>query len=71
MIGVWYSRTRSHMRRRIEATTSERSIMFACICLATQIEEAVFEPGFLGVLLIAEDLQRQFVGRRPAPPCRG
>jgi hypothetical protein len=32
MTGVWYSRKPvSHIRRRIEATTSERSVMLACI----------------------------------------
>ena len=48
------------MRRRIEATTSDRSFMLSCITFAAEVEEAVTQPRLFRVLLIAEDDQRQF-----------
>ena len=54
----------SIIRRRMLAITCERSTMLLLHLLAAQVEEAVLEPGLLGIVALAVDLQRQRLGGR-------
>ena len=64
MIGVWNSvNPWSHIALRSQRTTFDRSIMLLVHRVAAQVEEAVGQPGFLGVFGVAEDRQRQFLRR--------
>ena len=64
-IGVWNSKKPcAFMRLRSEIDHRPAQHDVAVQPLAAQVEEAVAQPRFFGVFLIAEHLERQFP-RRP------